>query len=444
MSNGLNSVVTISITRQTQAVSKAGFGTPGILAEFPTSQTTVPFDRYRYYSGLTEMATDGWVVTDEVYLAAQKVFAQNPNPGVVMVGRKDIADADWAAALNAIQAIQNNWYGYSIVPSTVATVVFDIDFVESNSAAFTINGTAVTPVVFITDHATTMAAIITQIESDITDSSVILDPLDEDDRTLIITIYGQAGVKTASVIVTLGATQPVGTFTFSDQGQYELCADWTETQSKLFFIEGADSGIIAATETDIAAYIESNNYDRSTVYYNNDEEYMNMGAMGEAFPYDPGSQTWSYKTISGVTSYELTTTEFNNAIDKNANVFTEIAGVDVTQYGTCGSGEYIDIMRGVDWIEANIKEDIFALFISVRKVPFTDAGITSAEGVIRNVLEIAANMGILIKGTIVISVPERDNVSVTDRANRLLPDITFTADIAGAIHKVNVSGIVSV
>lgn len=445
MSDGLNSVVTISITRVTTTVSKANFGTPGILAEFATSKTTTTFDRYRYYSSLPEMSDDNWTSSDEVYKAAQKIFAQNPRPSQVMVGRKDAADADWTATLNAIQAIQKNWYGFGIIPSTVATTIFDADLVASNSIVFTINGTAVTAVPFNTDHDTTMDDLITQIEADITGSSVSLDPGDVNNRTLIISIFGQAGVETCSVVVTGGASQATGTTTLSDQDQYEDCVDWVETQSKLFFIESTDSNILdALVTTDIASYIESNNYDRSTVYYNDSEEYMNFGAMGEGFPYDPGSQTWAYKTISGVTSYELTTSENTGATGKNANIYTEIAGVDVTQFGTVGSGEYIDIMRGVDWIEANIQEDIFALLISVRKIPFTDEGITSVVGVIQKVLQTAVNMGILEEGSIVITAPLRSEVSATDRGNRLLPDIEFTANLAGAIHKVEVSGIVSV
>ncbi len=441
----LNSVVTIAITRVSTSVSRANFGVPAIIAEFATDKTATTFDRYRTYASLTEMADDDWTSSDAVYTAAQKIFAQNPTVTTIMVGRKDDSDADFDAALTAIQEAYGDWYGFGIIPSTVATIVFDADFVASNSIVFTINGTAVTAVPFNTDHDTTMDDCITQIEADIANSSVSLDTGDPNNRTLIISIFGQTGVSTASVVVTGGASQPTGTTTYDDQDQYENVADWVETQSKIFGIESTDADILdSGVTTDIASYIESNNYDRTFVIYNTSEEYAQFAWMGEAFPYDAGSQTWAYKTPSGITSYEITSSQASNAWAKNANTYREVAGVDVTQYGTMGSGEYIDVMRGVDWIEANIQEEVYTMVISSRKIPYTDEGVNVIIGAIRKILQDAVQMGILRENTIEIDYPNVADISTTDRGNRLLPDVEFTAELAGAIHKTTISGIVSV
>ena len=42
------------------------------------------------------------------------------------------------------------------------------------------------------------------------------------------------------------------------------------------------------------------------------------------------------------------------------------------------------------------------------------------------------------------SVPKVSSIDVNDRANRLLPDMKFVAELAGAIHRVQVRGTVSV
>lgn len=439
----LNDIVSISITRESASVTQANFGTPAIIAEFATDKTTTTFVRYRYYASLTEMTEDGWTTSDEVYDAAAAIFAQNPKVSRVMVGRKDSADADWSTALTAILAVNTDWYGFGIIGTKKATITFDADFVTDNEIDLTINGETVTTVPFNTDNATTYTDLKDQIELDITNSAVTVDATA---RTVEIEIFGDS-VATVTEAVTGGATQADGTITYTYLDDFQDVADWTESADsrKLCFIESTDANVYdASSETDIAYYISNNNYDRSIVYYSDTIEYTNFAAMGEAFPFNPGSQTWAYKTLSGVTTDDLTSSEQTAVLDKNANIYVEVAGVNITQFGTVGSGEYIDIMRGVDWIDARIQERIYAALVSVRKIPYTNEGIGIIEAIIRGVLLDGVGRGILVDGTIEVSTPERADVSSANRTARILPDVTFTADLAGAIHKTSISGILSI
>jgi hypothetical protein len=43
-----------------------------------------------------------------------------------------------------------------------------------------------------------------------------------------------------------------------------------------------------------------------------------------------------------------------------------------------------------------------------------------------------------------VSAPDVADVSTTDRANRILPDVTFSCRLAGAFHFVEIAGTVSV
>jgi hypothetical protein len=43
----------------------------------------------------------------------------------------------------------------------------------------------------------------------------------------------------------------------------------------------------------------------------------------------------------------------------------------------------------------------------------------------------------------VVTVPDVVDVSVTDKEDRILRDVKFTGTLAGAIHKVIISGVVS-
>jgi hypothetical protein len=208
------------------------------------------------------METDQWLVTDAEYLAAQKVFAQNPKLSRIMIGRKDVADASWTVAANAIQAVQKDWYAFMVIGYNSAKAVFDSDFVALNSIAITINGTVVTPIVFSTDQATTMALIKSTVESEITDSSVTIETTkDTDNRTLFFQVEGKS-VNSISIVVTLGASQPIASITKSTT-QTVFAGDLITGNSVTYTINGVQGTAVpfntdhATTMDDLKTQIET-------------------------------------------------------------------------------------------------------------------------------------------------------------------------------------------
>jgi len=444
---GLNDIVSITISRETTAVTQAGFGTYAIIAEFATDKTTTTFDRYRTYASLSEMSDDGWASGDDVYDMATIVFSQNPKLNKVLIGRKDSGDASWSEALAAVENATSDWYAFSIIASNAATFTFDADFITGNTIDFTINGTAVTQVPFNSDNGTTYADIKTQIETDITDSSVTIDAVA---RTVIVEIFGQSGVDTASVIVASGASQAGSSVSFANEDDYKAVAAWTETQKKIFFYASSSEGIYdSGSTTDIAYFMKNTNYDRTvSIYHTNAQgdtspSWIEAGWPGECLPYDVGEQTWAYKTISAVASYNITSSQRSTILGKNCNIYTPIAGVAVTEEGKVASGEWIDIIRGVDKLEARLQEAIFSELVNSRKIPYDNSGIQVIEGIVKGVLSDFAGDGFLIEDTIEVSVPKYADISSTDKINRNLPDITFEASPQGAIHKVVIQGTIS-
>ena len=442
----LSDIVKITISRETQSIAVANFGTAGIISEFPATKTTTTFDRYRFYGALSELLDDGWLSTDKVYIKASKIFSQNPVVEKILVGRKkpnSEAIETWTAALTEIQNANSDWYAFTILATQSATVSFDIDFVTGNNIDFVINGTAVTTVPFNIDNATTYANLKTQIETDITDSVVTVDDIA---RTVIIEIEsGQ--VNTTTVSVTGGATQAVGTVAFTTEDDIKETAAWAETQKKIYFVTSNDSDIPTTSSSDLASDLKALGYDRTIVNYHpnltTDDQYFSEGWIGEALPYNPGSQTWAYKTISGITAYILTSGERTNVLGKNTNIYTVTAGVSNTEAGKVISGEWIDIIRGIDWLEARLAENIFSKLVQVRKIPYTDEGVAIIEGLIKEVLNEAVQRG-LITSEYIVTVPRVIDVPTQDKIDRILPDVKFTAILQGAIHIVEIQGIVTV
>ncbi len=116
--------VTVNISIADIAIQESNFATVMIFSPFQLDdhailQDTVYFtddglvsgtpERIRYYDSIDDVEYD-FKTTSAIYEKAAAAFSQN-NVAQVAVGRRDTADADIAAALNAIKEASNNWYG---------------------------------------------------------------------------------------------------------------------------------------------------------------------------------------------------------------------------------------------------------------------------------------------------------------------------------------------
>ena len=224
---------------------------------------------------------------------------------------------------------------------------------------------------------------------------------------------------------------------------------WVQANKKLLFWATDTPEVLDATsDSDVAAAFHAAGYDRAVIIWNarsvNDvPQWADAAWCGECLPYDPGSQTWCYKTLVGVAADELSSSKEEAAWAKGANTYQTKGGVSITQQGTVASGEYIDIIRGLDWLEARLQEAIYGLLTSARKVPYDDSGITLVVSYVNEVLKRAENAGVLQADSSEVTAPLYAEIPVADKANRHLPDIKFTATLLGAIHTVKIDGVVS-
>jgi hypothetical protein len=444
----LSDIIQITISRETQAIARASFGTPAIVSEFAASKTLTTFDRYREYASVTEMLNDNWLSTDKEYLRANKIFSQNPKPTKVVIGRKNTPTElveTWTQALTAIQVATQDWYAFTIDATGKATVTFDIDFVSSNSIVATVNGIVCDPVVYATGQENTMNLLKAEIEghAGLTDTIVTIgaSPF----RTM--TIEKESGdITSVSIVTTGGVTQPVATVVYTEHDDILEAAAWAETQKKIFFLTDNDATIITAGTSDIAYQLKALNYDRSCTSYHPNlvtaDQFLAEAWIGKMLPKDPGSASWMFKNLSGITAVGLNSSERTFALNKNCNIYTTTAGVAITENGKVASGEYIDIIRGIDWLESTIQETIYAELINVDKVPYTDEGIAIIEGLLKEALDEGVREQVIASYT--TTVPAVADISSQDKIARTLPDVEFTAILSGAIHYIQISGVVTV
>lgn len=226
-------------------------------------------------------------------------------------------------------------------------------------------------------------------------------------------------------------------------------ASWVETAKKfaIFWITDVNA-YDASKSTDLASVLKLANRNRSAVVWHaiptGGADYPDAAWMGEGFPYEPGTSTWAYKTLNGVTPDTLLASQETALKGKNCNYYTTVGGVSITQEGKVASGEYIDIIIGTDWIEARLREAVYSALVNNRKIPYDDTGIAMIEGLVKGVLNEAASKGILQADSIAVTVPKYADIPQADKLARKLPDVKFSALYQGAIHSVTINGTISV
>ncbi len=552
MGTVIRDIVRVDITRESARVTQVGFGTPMVFGEHARFA-----DRSRAYNDPADMLTDGFLTTDNHYLAAIALMSQELSPVQFKVGRKlgnynaiqqidftGIASAGtWTLTLGAETTGAIAW---DAALSAIETAIEALTAVTSVSASGSIaSGTLV--IEFLTPGFQVVSTMTVDVSSltDVTAGAVTIVQVGSATETWTA---GLAALRNEGA----GGDDDwygLGILSRTKQDILDIAAAIEATTSpKLFIGASQDSDIAGSGSGDLASALQAFDYDHTSLFYlttagqneqqkvvadldptagtfavtldgitSEDIDYdatnteivtalenmTNVGSvtvagvmdqtgftiewdgvdglkpisaiivdisslttttgvtiteeqagnmsfpefawLGGLLPKAPGSITWKFKQLVGVTPDVLTTTAVNNIEAKNGNTYQTVGGVNITQQGIVASGEFIDIIRGIDWIQARIGENVFSVLVNADKIPYTDPGVGVIIGTIRSFLTgPAVDNNVLVENTISVFAPKVADVSTSDKQNRLLPDVIFGATLAGAIHKTVITGKLSV
>lgn len=441
----ISTIVNVSITLQARAITNAGFGVPMIMGDSASGWS----ERVRSYISLAEVGTD-FLTTDAEYLAAQAIFSQSPKVPLIKIGQESARVAQ------------------------IQTIVFSANLITGNSIAVSVDGVALSAVPFNTSNAQTLTDFATALQATAGIATAVSNGTDTITctsatagvPTLISTPLVTSGASQATAVVATttanhGVAEDLAEISEEDNDWYglimventlafvKLAAAYIETVRKIFITRSSDANILDSTSTtDVSAVLNALSYTRTAVIYLSDSTlYPDAAWMGKVFPIDPGQDNWKFKTLVGIVADELTSTERSGATGKQANLYYNAGGVDITAEGTMvdGAPYFIDVTRSIDWVQAQIEEGVFELLVTANKVPYTDPGIALIENKVREALERGESQGVIaIDPKYIVSVPTASSVSTADRTNRILNDVTFDFQLAGAINFVNVQGTVTV
>jgi hypothetical protein len=489
----LDSVVQVDITTETTSVSRAAFNIPllcGYHTNFP--------ERVREYDisgGLTGLTDDGFATTDQIYKMAQALAMQDPSIRKIKVGRRangqDMTlELTPTARDNTLYHVYINGVDFQIDSGAVATtetIVTALDAVLSQDALAATNGYLLgayvsnSGSVYRCTTAGTSAGSggPTGTGSGIVDGTcvwryegAVQDITPTDDTTHLTVTAGTTGVMfecelsddyeglnlwaREDVTADPGLAADLNAIQLEDNDWYVLHLDsqgaaeieagatWIEATRKIFGATSGDSLIPTSSGADIASTLFGLSFARTyLVYDHNPHKRAAEAWTGVMLPFDPGSATWKFKRASGVTALHLTTTQIGHLEAKNVNYCIRLGGVPIFQQGVMAVGEFIDIIQGVDWFRARLQERVYLVLVNLKKLPFTSGGIATIESEVWAQLADGYRVGFLAPDSGTVEVPDVASVSASNKIARHLPDVKFAAQLAGAIHSVQITGTIS-
>ncbi|TNC14913.1 DUF3383 domain-containing protein [Methylobacterium terricola] len=461
--------VVVTVTRADKFPTTAGFNTALMLNSTALSGKVDATTRTRLYSNMTEVAVD-WSPATEAYKAATRFFQAQVRPPQLKIGYLNPAASSVTAELDALYQYDLDWFW----------------LLHTNE----FNDTAAQRAIM--DWAETKEVIFGGDSND-TDTEL---PAEIDDPTSTVTIsIASPGVVTWTahglqngdqVRFTTSGALPGG---LSPVATYYVVGASTNTFNvaataggPAITTTGTQSGTHTATSPryggSVAEYAEQKAYDRTAVFYHTDPgSYLAAGAfayssgrdfdrsnyrLAQAGRIDSGqAYTLKFKTFPGVTPISRPSavvqaiTGFipglgsDEAQGHRANTYVNMGGRNMLVEGTVASGAFIDEIHTISWIKARVQESVFGVLSNNPRIPYTNQGVGFLiEAGINPPMRRAFAAGLIAPrvgddGLLVpefqVAVDDVANIPVSQRRNRIAPDIKVTFQYANAIHFVSVT-----
>lgn len=435
MAISLGNLISVSSTVADAAVKAANFGTLAIF----THHTN--FVGWRSYTadadGLAAMIADGFDEHHTAYQLQQAIASQSQS---VLTIKHYACANEQPQSLKLTPTNVTDGFVYRLeVNGTEITHTNDSDDVES-----------------ICDALTTAIDALTGIS--VTDNTTDID-VDADDRSSV-----SIALKTFGPELTVKAAGADGGFAADfaaaqalDNGFYGVLTDCVseaqlavvatavETAKKLHVVASIDSDIATSASTDLASDLKTASRVRTAVIATRDGAgRVDAGLLGRQLSFNPGSSNYNWQRISGATPDSFTQSEYDYVRGKNAGVYAYFAAagadeIGITQHVKGASGRFLDITRGVDWLEANLGAAIAQKLLEQEVIPNTAVGRAMIEQAMSQVFKRGERIGLLTSNWS-ITIPTKAEQTQADRVARILRDVKYQAELSGALDSVIVQG----
>lgn len=236
--------------------------------------------------------------------------------------------------------------------------------------------------------------------------------------------------------------------------------DSASPESYLFYTT-SDSDVLTNTSGNVFETLKKNGIHRALGLYSAKTDDAAVAVMGVAMGRNTGTAssayTLAYKTLAGVETEALTSTQVTTIKNLNGNIYINRGSVyNVLEMGVSADGTKFDEVLNLDMLTNNIQTAVVSALARSAKVPQTDAGIDNLLNTITEPLEKAREIGFIApgvwntesiftvekgdtlpRGYIIIS-DSVDSQSQADREARKAPPIYILIKCAGAIEYVSI------
>lgn len=419
----------LRITVKSKSITRESFGVP-LLFGYHEAWLS---DFVREYSEAAELLDDGFDTDHYLYKAALKVKSQKPNaPKTFKIGRREtaltqiinITPTVTTVGYKHAGTVDDKAYAYTVLDGDdLAAICTGVaSAISALSVGVTADGSSGTEVVCTADDAGAVHSYeigkgseLLDATTDTTTDNDLANVFDED-----FNWYGLSVLDSGS------------------KATGELVAETIEAYRKISTLQTADDECGDADEDeDLLSSLKDSNYERTgTIYHRKigGSECLALAWMAGALTRTPGSDTWAFKSPTGVTIDKLKTGFESAILAKNGNVYDDEQGH--TWEGKTASGQYFDVIRGVDWLYSELVATVKLFFETNDKVPYTNDGAGLLGSAIENVLERAskAPYNLLDPATTAVEVGKIEDQSDLDRQARVFPAISAAPRLQGAIH----------
>lgn len=437
----LDTVVKVTITRQTKLPTQVGFGVP-LVMDINVKQSN-DFDTIQNFPD--DMTGIGFTSSDEAFKAIGALLSQTPRPTKALLFKR---------VANVVQVDTIVIGGADDGTYTITINAVDFSFIASSDS--------------ITAIRDGLVASINGGSEPVTADPVSTDTLTNTSDT--------AGVGFSDVLTGNPNTNMVLTLTTANvspstelQRMRDLSDDFyfvhmtsrtkvdildlslaVESLVKIFAYETdeADSkDLVAASDTtSILGVISTANRDRTLSVWtktSNLGTYPALAWVGKQSSKDPGSTNWRHQTVTGpVADDELNSSDLANLELKNGNIYRTLGNIASFQEGEgkVGSGEFVDIIRGSDFLQVRTQEKVFGLFIIEDKVPYDDGGLNAIGQQVDAIAALGVRQLILLGGddAPTVEVPTRSGSQPSDIQARIGKGFIMRGKFAGAVNKVEI------
>ena len=230
-------------------------------------------------------------------------------------------------------------------------------------------------------------------------------------------------------------------------------AGLVETNSKMYLAATHETVALTALDTtDLSSQIKALSYSKTACWFDDKlgtdllplPNYSEAALLGRCANGIAGTVKFKQKRLIGVTvptsidSLTKITTLTNKGYTFAANVEQSVRSYGATQ---TGSGEWIDAVLSILWLETNIRERVFATIANSEKLPYETEGAAAIEADVRSVIAEAQGYNIVADDTpISVTTPNILDLTPAQRNTRILPNVRFSCRLSGAIDGTVIRG----